>query len=275
MSLWNSFFGQVFAVLFLPFRALGPWWGMGFISLLTGLLMLLIYRLTSNQQGIRKVKDKIKAHLLELRLFQHNLSVTLRAQGQILHANFRYLGLNLKPLVVMILPLILILAQLNLWFGCDPLAVGQAAILKVKLEPGVNPLEMDFALEAPPQVLVETPPLRVEESREVDWRIRAAAEGYFSLTVRAGSQSFEKNVAVGGRSLARISALKVKSSFVDEILYPGEKPLPGQSRIESIEVAYAAKRLNLVGLRIHWLVAYLGLSIVFGFVLKRPFKVEI
>jgi len=31
----------------------------------------------------------------------------------------------------------------------------------------------------------------------------------------------------------------------------------------------------LLGLKIHWLIAYLGLSIVFGFALKKPFKVEI
>src|SRR4030043_1188364 len=124
MGLINSIPGNVFALLLPPFRSLNPWAGMAFISLLTGLLMLLIYRLTSNQSGICRVKDKIKAHLLELRLFKDNMGVTMKAQGQILQANFRYLGLNLKPLLVMIVPLILILAQLNLWFGSEPLAVG-------------------------------------------------------------------------------------------------------------------------------------------------------
>ncbi len=102
MAFLNSILGKLFDVLLLPFRSLNPWAGMAFISFLTGLLMLFIYRLASNQAGIRVVKARIKAHLLELRLYKDNMSVTMRAQGRILGANLRYLALNLKPLLVMV-----------------------------------------------------------------------------------------------------------------------------------------------------------------------------
>jgi len=271
----NSILGKLFDVLLLPFRSLNPWAGMAFISLLTGLLMLLIYRLTSNQSGIRRVKDKIKAHLLELRLFKENMGVTMRAQGQILRANLRYLALNLKPLLVMIVPLVLILSQLNLWFGSDPLSVGRPAILKVRLQPDVNVLGTEFSLDAPPEIAVETPPLRIEESREVDWRFQPRAAGRFNLTIRAGDKNYLKTVIVDGRHLEKVSSIKVKRNFLDELLYPGEKALPSDGRIKAIEVVHPVKRLPLLGLKLHWLVAYLGLSIVFGFALKKPFRVEI
>jgi uncharacterized membrane protein (DUF106 family) len=271
----NTILGKLFDLVFLPFRSLNPWAGMTFISLLTGLLMLFIYRLTSNQGGIRKVKDRIKAHLLELRLYKDNMGVTMKAQGQILRANLSYLGLNFKPLLVMIVPLVLILAQLNLWFGAEPLVVGRPAILKVELAPEASFSDMEFALEVPQQITVETPPLRIEELKEVDWRIKADSPGIFDLTIRAGGQSVLKTVVVDGRPLQKISALKVRRNFLDEVLYPGEKPLPGRNQVRSVELAYPARRLNLFGLRVHWLLAYLGLSIVFGFALKRPFKVEI
>jgi uncharacterized membrane protein (DUF106 family) len=275
MSLVNAVLGRLFDLLLLPFRSLNPWAGMAFISLLTGLLMLLIYRLTSNQSGIRRVKDKIKAHLLELRLFKDNMGVTMKAQGQILQANFRYLGLNLKPLLVMIVPLILILAQLNLWFGSEPLSVGRPAILKVLLQPDVNVMGTEFSLESPPEIAIETPPLRLEESREVDWRLKPTAAGTFDLTIRAGDKSYLKTVVVDGRHLEKVSSIKVKRSLLGEVLYPGEKALPGGSRIKAIEVVHPAKKLPLFGLRLHWLIAYLGLSIIFGFALKKPFRVEI
>jgi len=275
MGLLNTILGRVFDLLLLPFRSLNPWAGMAFISLLTGLLMLFIYRLTSNQSGIRRVKDKIKAHLLELRLFKDNMGVTMRAQGQILRANLRYLGLNMKPLLVMIVPLLLILAQLNLWFGSDPLAVGRPAILKARLNPDVNVMATEFELESPPEIMVETPPLRIEELREVDWRLKPTAAGTFDLTIRAGDKSYLKTVVVDGTGLKKVSPLKVKRSLLDEVLYPGEKALPGESLIKAIEIVYPAKKLSLLGLRLHWLIAYLALSIVFGFALKKPFRVEI
>jgi uncharacterized membrane protein (DUF106 family) len=275
MGLINNILGKIFDLLLLPFRSLNPWAGMAFISLLTGLLMLVIYRLTSNQAGIRRVKDKIKAHLLELRLFKDNMGVTMRAQRQILGANARYLALNVKPLLVMIIPLILILAQLNLWFGSQPLSVGRPAILKVRLEPDVNVLGTEFSLDSPPEITIETPPLRIEESREVDWRFQPTAAGTFNLTVRAGDKSYPKTITVEGRHLGKVSSIKVNKSLLDEILYPGEKALPRDSRIKAIEILYPAKRLSLFGLRLHWLIAYLGLSIIFGFALKKPFRVEI
>ncbi len=271
----NTFLGKLFDLIFLPVRSLDPWVGMGLISLLTGLLMLFIYRWTSNQTGIREAKDRIKAHLLELRLYKDNMGVTMKAQGQILRANLRYITLNFKPLAVMIVPLILILAQLNLWFGSEPLTVGRPAIIKVELAPERELQDFEFLLDAPPQIAVETPPLRIEELKEVDWRIKPGSPGIFDLTIKVGEKSILKTVVVDGRPLQKVSALKVRRNFLDEVLYPGEKPLPGGAAVRSIELAYPDGRLNLFGLRVHWLIAYLGLSIVFGFALKRPFKVEI
>jgi len=275
MGVINTILGGLFDLLLLPFRPLNPWAGMAFVSLLTALLMLLIYRWTSNQAGIRLVKDKIKAHLLELRLFKDNMSVTMKAQGQILRANLRYLALNLKPLLVMIVPIILILAQLNAWFGSEPLAVGRPAILKVRLAPGQDVMGTEFSLEAPPEIVVETPPLRLEEPREVDWRLRPAAPGRFNLTVKAGDRSYVKSVVIDGRRLEKVSPIKVSRGLPDELLYPAEKTLPGGSPVKSIEVTHAVGKLGLFGLRLHWLIAYFALSIVFGFALKKPFRVEI
>ncbi len=275
MQVVNLVMNRLFDLLFLPFRSLNPWLGLTFISLLTGMLMLFIFKWTSQQAGIRKVKDKIKAHLLELRLFKDSLDVTLKAQGQILRANLRYIAYSAKPMLVMLIPLLLILAQLNAWFGYRSLDVGEAALLKVRLEPGTNPLELEWALESPPAVAVESPPLRIEQEREVDWRIRPQAAGEFNVTLRIGAHDVGKAVLVGGRRFSRISPLRVKRSLWDEFLNPGEKPLPAALPVKSIEVAYPPRRLNVLGIHLHWLIAYLALSIVFGFALKRPFKVEI
>lgn len=271
----NTVLGKLFDLLFLPFRSLNPWAGMIFISLLTGLLMLFIYRLTSNQAGIREVKNRIKAHLLELRLYKDNMGVTMSAQGRILRANLKYIVLNFKPLLVMIVPLVLILAQLNLWFGSEPLRAGQSVVLKANLSLPAVPSNLDIELEAPPQITIETPVLRIDELGEVDWRIRPESDGTFDLTIKAGERSALKTVVVGGQALQKVSPLKVRTRFLDELLYPGEKPLPGRHPVRSVELAYPAQRLSLFGLRVHWLIAYLGLSIIFGFALKRPLGVEI
>ena len=275
MAFLNSLLNGLFDVLLYPFRTLDAWWGMLYVSLLTGLLMLAVFKLTSNQAGIRAAKDRIKAHLLEMRLFKDNFHVSLGAQRRILAANLRYLRFSTKPLLVMIVPLVLILIQLNFWFAYEPLAVGEPVVLKVRLDAGTDPLKTAVSLEAPGSVRVDALPLRLADEHEVDWRIRPEADGTASLTIAVGGARYEKSVRVGGPALSRLSPMRVGGRFPDPLLYPGESPLPSGGPVKSIEVAYPARRLPLLGLRLHWLVAYFALSVVLGFALKRPFKVEI
>ena len=275
MAVVNSLLNGLFDALLFPFRTLNAWWGMIYVSLLTGLLMLSVFRLTSNQAGIRAAKDKIKAHLLEMRLFKDNFRVSLGSQRRILAANLRYLGYSAKPLLVMIVPLVLILIQLNFWFGYEPLTVGEPAILKVRLDPAIDPLKTDVSLGAPASVQVDSPPLRLADEHEVDWRIRPQAPVTAGLTIAVGGNRYEKSVRAGGTSLSRLSPVRAGGRFPDPLLYPGETPLPSGGPVKSVEVAYPARRLPFLGLRLHWLVAYFALSVVLGFALKRPFKVEI
>jgi hypothetical protein len=182
MGILNAVLNKVFDVLFLPVRGLSPWVAMILVSLLTSFLMLLIFRHTSNQAGIRKEKNLIKAHLLELRLFKDNMGVQLRAQGRILLANFRYVAHNMKPMLVMIVPVLLILIQLNLWFGAESLKPGDTVLVKVRLVEGKYPSEVPASLAVSPELEIETPSVSRTRPRSIGVSGRRRPE-------RAGSPS--------------------------------------------------------------------------------------
>jgi len=275
MWLFNSIFGRLFEFIFFPFRNMSPWIGMIFISFLTALLMLFIFRFTSNQQGIRQVKKKIIAHLLELRLFKDSLSITLKAQGNILRYNLKYIGYSAKPMLVLIIPIFLILVQLNLWFGYQDLAPGQKAILKVKMEEGHDLFDINIAIEPSSALNIETSPLRIEEEREINWRFLVKEKGVHDITFIINGQRFTKKIAAAQNPLSKISQSRVQRNFIDELFNPGEAPLPGDIPLKTIEVTYPPQRMNLLGWHIHWLIVYFALSIIFGFSFKGIFKVEI
>jgi len=275
MWIFNLIFGKIFEFIFLPFRNMNPWVGMILISFLTALFLLFIFRWTSNQKGIKQVKDKIKAHLLELRLFKDNLRLSFKSQANILRYNLKYIGYSIKPLLIMIIPLILILTQLNLWFGYDSLSPGQKFILKVKLKDNYPPSNIDISINTSPGLETETMPLRVKEEGEVDWRLSAAEKGFHDVMVNVNGKIVTKEVAVGQKPLIKISPLKTRPSFIQEILNPGEPPIPANLPIKTIEVSYPSHHMNLFGLQIHWIIIYFALSIIFGFAFKGVFKVEI
>jgi uncharacterized membrane protein (DUF106 family) len=275
MPIVNLVVGRAVDLVLWPFRGLSPWFGLVGVSLLTALLMLEVYKLTSNQAAIRRAKDRIKAHLLEMRLYKDNMRVTLGAQAGILKANLAYMAANLKPLAVMIVPLVLILARLSLWFDRAPLRPGEETLVKAGLAATADPLSLDLRLELPPAVEATAPAVRIPDEHEVVWRIRALAEGQGRIVLRAGDRTIEKTVTVGGGPLTSVSAVASRGSFAKRVLYPGEPPLPGGTPVRTVEVLYPARRLAAFGVGVHWLVAYLVLSIAFGFALKGVFKVEI
>jgi hypothetical protein len=275
MGAVNGALVKLFDVLFLPFARLHPWWGMVFISLLAGLFMLWIFKRFSNQRAIRLTKDRIKAHLLEFRLYKDNPAATGRAFGLILLQNLRYLSLTLRPLLVMIVPLALILAQLNARFGFRPLEPGESVLLKARTAEGVSLLQSEITIDSGARLAVETPPLRIEEEREVDWRLRAVSPGGGFVAIRLGGEDFSKSIQVGPARLKAVSPRRPGRSFFDALLNPGEHPLPRGSKLASIEVAYPPRRLSLFGLPLHWLLAFFALSLAFGLGLKGLFKVEI
>jgi hypothetical protein len=246
-----------------------------FISFLTGILMLIIYRYTSNQEGIKRIKNKIKAHLLELRLFKDSLPATFQAQGNLFLCTFKYMALNLKPLLFMIVPILLILIQCNFWFGYQSLRIGDKALLKVKLTEEADPNDVQITLEPNSGVVIDTPALRIGEEREIDWRLRAEEQGLHELIIKVNDQQIIKSVAVEERPLTKISPLKVRSNFLDELLYPMEPPIDKDMLVQSVELAYPLKYLSFFGWNMHWIIAYFILSIIFGFAFKGVFKVEL
>ncbi len=275
MWVFNSAFGKIFDILFLPFRSLSPWVAMILISFLTGLLMLFVFKWTSNQKGIQKVKNKIKAHLLELRLYKDSLGLSLRAQGNILRCNLRYIGYSARPMLVMIIPLVLILIQMNFWFGYASLNPDEPSILKIKLRENLNPLETAVEIKPSPALVMDDYPLRIEETHEIDWRFYAKEAGIHQLSVTIDGNTVTKKISVAQKPLSKISPLRPGSGFFKQVMYPTEPPIDGDLPVREIEIGYPTKNMNLFGWGIHWLIAYFILSIIFGFAFKGIFKVEI
>lgn len=267
--------GFVVSLLVFPFSRLHPWFGLLFVSLLTSLLMLSVYRRFSDQEKIRETKNLIKARILEIRLFQHDYRVLLQSQKNLLLANLRYLSLNVKPLLIMIIPLFLLLSQLNLWFGYRNFRPGETFLLKVRLNSAVEVDRTSLDLELPPGLEAETPVLRIIDENEADWRIRVNRRVKEPIMVLVDGEKYRKDMTAGFDYLKKISPLRPGKNLWLQLLYPGEKPLPAGSYVEKIEITWPENRLEFFGLRWHWLVAYFLLSIIFAFALKKPLGVEI
>ncbi|MHB9076809.1 MAG: hypothetical protein ACYC3X_04850 [Pirellulaceae bacterium] len=60
------------------------WLSATLVAGITGVLMLLVFKYTSNQEVVNRVRRYIKANLLAISLFCDSVAVGLRSQGRIL-----------------------------------------------------------------------------------------------------------------------------------------------------------------------------------------------
>jgi len=191
-----------------------------------------------------------------------------RAQWGLVKGNVRYLGMMLLPMVVMTIPMVLLLAQLDCFYGYLPLEPGREAILTIQLKG--SPGSPSPALRAPEGIAVETDGVRLDDGRQVSWRIRAARPVAGKLEIVFPDQTVEKSVDAG--SGPRYLSSRRVSSILDAIWHPAEHLLP-PGRVEWIELRYPPATVRALGLDLHWLVWFVVFSMIAALALKRRFRV--
>lgn len=231
------------------------------ISVLTGVAMLWAFKRFSNQAAIREARKPMRASLYELRLFADEPWLIWRAQKQLLAANLRYLGLMLRPAVVLTVPMVVLLVQLEAFYGSSPLRVGEAAIVTLQMTEDLPaPL-----LEAPETIAIETPPVRIPAERRISWRIRPQQAVSGELRLVFPSLTLEKKIEAG--EAPKYLSSRRASRLGDLFWNPGERPLP-LGAVDWIEVRYPPAEVSLGGLEIHWLVWFLVISLASAWILK-------
>ena len=279
MNRFNAITSALFDPLLAPFGEEHAWFDLIFWSVAGGIVALIVYKYVSNQAGIQRAKNAIKVHLLEIRLFKDDIAVVLGATARILLKNALYLGHNILPMLVMIVPMMTILFQLEARYAHDPLPVGSVNLLVVELD-GRQPDVPDTAtglaeavrLEIPDGLSLNAPPVRTAEGT-IAWRLRAEHPGDHVASIHVGDQVVQKQIAVGGPP-RKVPVLRTKG--LEGLLYPGEPGLPADSPIYSARLRYPERDLGwLPGGEIGVLATFFGLSILSGFALKGLFGVTL
>lgn len=241
-------------------------------ALATALVVLGVMRLTSNQAALAEVKRRIQAGLLEMRLYNDDLRGLVRAQGEVLWHNLRYVGLSLVPLVITAIPLTLVIAQLQAWYGYTGLTPGDPTTVTATFD---GPVTTVPTLRAD-GIDVLGPGRYFPTRREVVWHVVPRIPGATSLVLDSPAGQVDKTAMVSGASLtARRSPSRDRASFLQQLLYPSEAPIPDGLAMSSVRVPYPDRSLAVMGFDLHWLIVYLALTIVFVLGLRGPLGVVI
>ncbi len=279
-----GFFAQIITWINVPVNALGRgllapvaalpgWLSNTVISAVVGVIMLIIFKYTSNQGAIARVRDGIKADMLTLKLFKDSIVVTLQAQGRVFKAAFLLLFHAIRPMLVMIVPIVFLLGQLGAWYQSRPLLPGEEAVVTMKLNGDIDSAWPKVSLESMPAAEPTIGPVRLFSKREIVWKIKARENGYHRIIFQVDGRQIEKELAVGD-GFMRLSHQRPGRHAGDILLYPLEKPFGPDSVVQSISINYP-DRLSWTSGTDWWLVYFFIASMVFALIFKPFLKVRI
>ena len=277
MSALNALLRAAFDGILYPFHSLPPAVGLGLVSLVVSIGMLLVYKATSNQHKLDAVKRQIHACLRDPPL-QHDLPAILRAQ--------------MRSAPQLPLPALLGARAADARAARPRDAQPSSTVATRLAGPhfprqgaapdgwaagagvagGAGPSRPAATLEAPAGLEIETPAVWIPTQRELAWRLRAKDWGDYALKLRVGEQEYSKTVQVSP-DVRRRSPIRLAPGFLNELLYPAEDPLPNGSPVASISVGYTEASVSLFGWGLNWLVLFFVLSVAFAFALRGPFGV--
>ncbi|HEY0981507.1 MULTISPECIES: hypothetical protein [unclassified Schlesneria] len=264
-------------VLLAPLHLLSELTGMVFVSVVSGLLLLIAFKYTSNQSAIKRVRDGIKADMLALSLFKDSMFVSLRSQFRIVLGAFKLIALSLVPILCMVVPVTLLLGQLSLWWQHRPLLRGEEAVVTLRLKPLTSSVDSRPAwpsveFNPAPAAAVTVGPVRISSQREICWNVRASADGYHLLQFLVDGQTFAKEIAIGERVM-RVSQQRPEQTWMAMLTHPAEAAFDASSPVQSIEIQYPTRTSRGTGGQL-WPVYWFIASSIVAYSLRGVFRVQ-
>lgn len=270
LNIIGNFIGRILSI---PITNLTGWQSNTVISAVMGVIFLLIYKYTSNQAAIGKVKDNIKAQMLAMKLFKDSISVTLQAQRKVFKNALLLLFYSIRPMAVMIVPVLFILAQMALWYQAKPLSVGQESVITIQLNNSPDSSILDVSLQPSDAFTVLTGPVKVLSKSEVIYKIKADQNGLHKIVFTAGNETVEKELAVGD-SFMPVSAKRPGQQWTQILSNPSEKPFSNDSVVKSISIQYP-DRISYTSGKTWWVVYFFGCSMIAAFIVKPFLNVKL
>jgi len=266
--------GTFLDLIAMPFRNAEPFWGFMAICMVVTTIVVIIFKYLTNQKEIKVVKDRIKLHFMEIRIYKDDLREVLKAQKEILKNNFWYVIYNIQGAIPIGIVFLLALSQINLRYGYTPILPGETFDVKVIYAKDAD-RKPEPKLILPEGVESVTPALHLGGEDEVSWQLRASEAGNYKIGFTACDQEYTKEIIIGKIS-SPFGPQILRSGFLAALLNSAEPAIPEKALLESIEIGYQPKHFKCIffGWNMHWLLVLPILTISFGLVMRKILKVD-
>jgi len=288
----------LFDLVLAPFELIGNRTALVLVSGVFGVLALLAFKYISWQNGIKRAKDRIKGHMIEIRIYQDDLVVVGQSVGKILWRNLQYVGLNFGPFIPLAFPFFVVASQFVVRYAYDPVPVmdpaahllaGRGTLVEVDLKPARKAEIAGLRVILPEGLEAVSPLVRAPGEGRAFQEVIATAPGsheiVFELPDGKGGVTREtKQFVAGSEPARRMQPRRVEAGSwyrLDDpdhcsLLWPAEPGFTRASPFSCIAIAYPHRDLGwMPGGEIGILIVMVLASMLFGIAALKPLGVQI
>lgn len=290
MNAINGAITAIFDLLLTPLEALGLEFSLIVVSGVFGILALIVFKHISWQRGIKETKNRIKGHMIEIRLYQNDLLLVSKAIGKVLLRNLQYLGLNFGPFVPLAVPFAFVIAQMVVRYGFAPVPVqedyqhllaGAGTTVRIELTADRKQDAADLVLTLPEGLVAASKLVPADGFAAQEFV--ATRPGTYELVITLDGKRYVKEFCAVARGpdphnpSPRTLQPERGAGLFSAVLFPAEDTLPADSGIARVSFTYPDGDLGWLPLSgptgvIVW---FLIFSMAFGLILLKPLGVQI
>lgn len=229
------------------------------ISLFISVLIVLIYKLVTNQDEMKRLKEEQKEYQQKLKSLRNNPEEMMKVQKEAMKKNMAYMKHSFKPTLITFIPILLIFGWMNAHLAYEPIVPGGSYSLTAFFAEGVVG-EAELIVDDNEKIEI-TSEVRQEVNSQVTWNFKAKGEGEHYLTVKKGNDEQAKKILV-----------------TNELAYEEPISVYQHSDIKKIQIGYnklrpAGTQFSMFGWQPGWLGWYILFSLVFSLGLRKILKV--
>jgi hypothetical protein len=286
MNALNGAMTWFFDLALWPLELLGNITALLIVSGVFGVLALIAFKHISWQKGIKSAKDRIKGHMIEIRIYQDDLVTVGKAVCKILFRNFQYVGLNFGPFIPLAIPFGFVVAQLVVRYSYDPVPVvadadvmaGRGTLIEVEFKEDQRAAIADLSIVLPDGVKAVSPLVRAPSDGRAFQEVLVTAPGHHEIAFELpGGVRETKLLIAGDEPLRMMQPMRVASSdLIMAMMFPAEPGFEGDSPFATIEIPYPYRALpwmmdGELGIILYFFIA----SMIVGFAALKPLGVQI
>jgi uncharacterized membrane protein (DUF106 family) len=247
--------------IFNPLLKIPPVVAIIIISFIITLAITLVYKFTTDQKKMKRLKEEMKANQKKLKeLSRQDPQKAMALQQEAMKGNMEYMKSSFKSTLYTLIPIIIIFGWLNTHMAYYEIQPNQSFEVTAYFADGHAPTA---SLSSIPdlEILTNLTANIVEGKKEdwASWQLKGD-EGEYKLTITYNDEAYEKDLLISSDRRYKEPIKKISNSKLKRIAVDNKK-------------IYPLGDISLFGWKPNWLWTYIIFSIVISMGARKLLKV--